>query len=122
MYNGVGAADKLVSASECSAFLAPPSASSQVLGGFHIRVISSIDPPLSDHDLAQRMIEHGLVCQGESEQQALEEFIGSIGYYRLEEYTWPYRLVLHSKQNKRSPRQKGELPKLDSYLWCSFSR
>lgn len=71
--------------------------------------MSSIDPPLSDHDLAQRMIEHKLICQGEDEQQALEQFIKSIGYYRLEEYTWPYRLILNSKQNKRSSQFKKQI-------------
>ena len=68
--------------------------------------MSSIDPPLSDYDLAQRMIEHGLICQDESERQALEKFIKSVGYYRLEEYTWPHRLVLSSKENKRSSKFK----------------
>lgn len=71
--------------------------------------MSSIDPPLSDYDLAQRMIEHGLICQDENERQALEKFIKSVGYYRLEEYTWPHRLVLSSKENKRSSKFKKKV-------------
>lgn len=47
-----------------------------------------------------------MICQGENKQQALEKFIKSVGYYRLEEYTWPHRRILSSKENKRSSKFK----------------
>ncbi len=68
-----------------------------------------MDQPLSDHDLAQLLIEHKLICRSEDEVHDLELLIRNVGYYRLKEYTWPYRIVLNSALNTRSSEFKKQI-------------
>lgn len=55
--------------------------------------MSSFGPPLTHTDLANLMIGRGLFCVTPEEKAILVKRIQDIGYYRLEEYTWPYRKI-----------------------------
>lgn len=63
--------------------------------------MSSYDIPLSFSKLAQKLVEHGLVCRDAAEQSLIEQRLKSVSYYRLEEYTWPYRKVKRSNPATR---------------------
>lgn len=53
--------------------------------------MSSFDPPLPNKDLVDLLMMHGIVCNTSDEQTLLERAIETVGYYRLEEYTWSFR-------------------------------
>ena len=64
--------------------------------------MSSYGPPLSVADLAEKLISNGLTCNNESERDLIERRLRSVSYYRLEEYTWPYRKISSENPAVRS--------------------
>lgn len=74
------------------------------------QIMSSYDPPLSDRELARLMMRHGIVCRNRHEELLLEQRIKAVGYYRLEEYTWPFRKFAPGDKSKRSPYFKQPMP------------
>ena len=64
--------------------------------------MSSYGPPLSVADLAEKLISNGLTCNNESERDLVERRLRSVSYYRLEEYTWPYRKISSENSAVRS--------------------
>lgn len=43
-----------------------------------------------------------MLCRNPQERALIEQRLFSLSYYKLEEYTWPFRKVLSSGDNKRS--------------------
>lgn len=64
--------------------------------------MSSFDSPLSSQDLVALLIKHGIVCRNYDEELLLRKRIETVGYYRLEEYSWPFRRLNLNDRNKRT--------------------
>lgn len=64
--------------------------------------MSSVDPPLSNKDLTSMLIRHGVLCNTPDEHALLERAVETVGYYRLEEYTWPFRKIDASDNSRRT--------------------
>lgn len=63
--------------------------------------MSSYGPPLSITQLASKLIQNGLVCPDAAERKLLEQRLHCISYYRLEEFSWPYREPGHADSTAR---------------------
>lgn len=68
--------------------------------------MSAFGPPLSIPALAQRLIEHGLPP---TDRDDIETRLFSLNYYKLEEYTWPFRKLASKEENTRSPYFKDDV-------------
>ena len=64
--------------------------------------MSAFDPPLSNKQLALLLKRHGVLCRSDAELDSLEKRIATIGYYRLEEYTWQFRKQDPQNKSKRT--------------------
>ena len=64
--------------------------------------MSAFDPPLSNRELAILLKQHGVLCGSDAELASLEKRIATIGYYRLEEYTWQFRKQDSRDKSKRT--------------------
>lgn len=56
-----------------------------------LRFMSSFGPPLTHEQQVNLLILHGLCADNDQERAEIAERLRNIGYYRLEEYTWPFR-------------------------------
>ncbi len=66
------------------------------------------------------LIKHGIVCRTSDEQLLLEKRVETIGYYRLEEYTWPFRRLDSQNKSKRTAYFKQKMsfaPIWNTYLF-----
>lgn len=82
--------------------------------------MSAFDPPLSTQALTDLLIKHGIVCRNENERKLLELRISTIGYYRLEEYSWSFRKQVQQNKSKRTAYFKqsmGFAPIWNTYLF-----
>ena len=68
--------------------------------------MSAFGPPLSIPALAQLLIEQGLPP---SDRDLIEKRLFSLSYYKLEEYTWPFRKLASKEENTRSPYFKDDV-------------
>lgn len=68
--------------------------------------MSSFGPPLSTSQLAEKLIQHGLSCSNDDERKLIEMRLRSIGYYKMEEYSWPFRKLDNPVLNTRRPTFK----------------
>lgn len=80
--------------------------------------MSSIDPPLSISDLTDLLIKHGIRCKDDDERNLIAFRVATIGYYRLEEYTWPFRELDAIDNTRRTPYFKRETP--FEFVWSLY--
>lgn len=71
--------------------------------------MSSFDAPLSNKDLTALLIKHGIVCRSADELSLLEKRVATIGYYRLEEYTWSFRRLNPQDSSRRTAYFKQKI-------------
>lgn len=72
--------------------------------------MSSFGPPLSIPELADKLIQHGVRCRDDKERELIETRLRSIAYYKLEEYSWPFRTLDDPALNTRKSSFKTETP------------
>lgn len=77
--------------------------------------MSAFDPPLPIPELAQRLIEHGLPP---TDRNDIETRLFSLNYYKLEEYTWPFRKLTSKEENTRSPYFKDDANM--GLIWATY--
>ena len=88
--------------------------------GYIFSYMSAFDAPLSNKDLAILLIKHGIVCRDTDERLLLEKRVEAIGYYRLEEYTWPFRRLNPQDKSRRTAYFKQKIsfaPVWNTYLF-----
>lgn len=88
--------------------------------GYIFFTMSAFDAPLSPRDLTALLIKHGIVCHNPRERQLLEQRVATIGYYRLEEYTWSFRKQVPHDKSKRTAYFKQKMvfaPVWNTYLF-----